>query len=216
MSSIQTKFKVKKSVIEALKDAVLELTYKKFRNNFSDFRPVIEDAIDEEIVKSSSRFIPTLNEAGELGVGDEGTVTVEKTEVAWTALLSDSPEKITTFSVKKIKTVGLSKIGKVRVSINKELFFKSSLSTIDIDSDTLPQIPWMKWFVEGAVIGTHGFVKIPQSRAHVSRTGKGLMIEGGLWSFTPRGKASIDKLLNRIRLSINRKLKSSGAKILRK
>lgn len=216
MTSIQTKFKVEKNAIEAIKKAVLKLVHKKFRDNFGDFRPVVEDAINEEIVRSSSRFIPTQNEAGELGVGEEGTVSVEKTEVAWTALLTDSPERVTTFTLAKAKTIGIFTIGKINVNINEERFFTSSLSVIDTESDELPQIPWMQWFIEGAKISTHKFVKIPRSRSEVSRTGKGLMIKGGLWSFTPRSKANIEKLLNRIRLTINKRLKTSGVTILRK
>lgn len=218
MTSIQTKFKVNKGAIEALKDAVLKLVYKKFRDNFGDFRPIVEDAINEEVARSASRFIPTQNEAGELGVGEGGIVSVEKTEVAWTTLLANASQGVTTFSVKKIGSTGTFKIGKITVNIDKEKFFNNSFTVIDTESDELPRIPWMQWFVEGAKISTHEFVKIAPrfARGHVSRTGKGLMIKGGLWSFTPRSKASIEKLLDRIRLTINRKLREEGAVILRK
>lgn len=221
ISAIQTSFKIKKNVLKDLKDKIVESLGIKLRDNFGDLRPIIEQAIEEEIVKSSSRFIPTSKEAGELGVGEGGNVAVEKTETAWTALLPNSPAGVTTFSVRKSSRKNITakfNIGTITINIDELAFFNAPLSIIETpDSDKIDQIPWMMWFIEGAKVQGSSFSNISRlKRSEVSRTGQGLMIEGGFWSFTPRSKANVGKLLERMRLNINKRLRSEGGNILRR
>lgn len=221
MASAKVKFKIKESALKDLRQAIAEETGRRMRNNFGDLRPLIEDSIDGEIDRNSDRFIPNSREAAELGVGSDGQIAVEKTETAWRALQVRSGQGVTTFSSRKAGSKASNVIGSITIDIDKEAFYSAPASVIDTpDSDAISRIPWMKWFIEGASLSEEG---LPNARfssrrpiPETSRTGGGIMIEGGLWDFQPRSVLLIEQMLDRIRIRIGRDLRAEGAVILRK
>ena len=210
MVKIGIRFKIKSSFSDALRDVLLSAFGKKARQNFGDFRPTIEDAIDEGVINRRSEFIPDDDAAAELGIGSNGSIDRSRTDGAWTQLLVGS-EGIVTFTVRK--DTRKNKIGKISININEQAFLNAPLSTIDIESEDLPTIPWMDWFINGAVAGSilpnFDFTnEVPQGS--LSRTGGGRMIsiEGGVWSF-PAASLGAFKILGeeierQVRIAIRR------------
>jgi len=186
------------------------------QENMKDFRPLIEDSIDDEIEKNKNRFIPNSVEAAQLGVGEGGEIAYEKTETAWEALQIKSGEGVTTFNIEKTGSGAGRTFANIYVDIGEHRFFKRPRSIIDTpDSEKIDKIPWMEWFIEGKEIGGVRFSRktpVPET----SRTGRGIMIEGGLWSFTPRSVMLIEQLIEKIRLRIGRDFRDKAAVILRR
>ena len=189
MAKIGVKFKT--SFAGNIKDVFSRLIGKKVQNNFGAFRPIIEEAIDEGVINTRSEFIPDDSDAAELGVGINGSIDRERTSGAWAQLLVGSATKSLTFSIRKDTRKG--KLGTITIVIDEEKFFKGRLSNVDTpDSDKEDSLPWMEWFIDGAVSGDilpdYEFSS-EGGKFGNSRTGGGRMIsvQGGIWSFSPRG-----------------------------
>ena len=163
------------------------------QQKFRSLRSEISDAIDEAVESHNDLLIPTEKEAVELGVGEGGSVDRDKTNNAWQQLLSNprglsGSSRPTQFSVTKLRS--RTGIGSIRITIDEDKFYGAPLSTIETESEieeggfASNVIPWMMWFVRGKTIGGVRFSSDPRN-VEISRTGKGIMIKGGLWSFAP-------------------------------
>lgn len=212
MAKAKFQVSIKQGGIKGFFDRVSRLVGRRMRNNFGDLRPLVRETIDDEVEKNRNKFIPTRAEVAELGVGEEGSPS-PRVDSAWEALQAGKNNGVTVFSVRKKGTERGSIIGEINIEINEEVFYSLPESNIATESKELPTIPWMRWLIEGETIGGYDFVPF---RAKISRTGLGIMIKGGLWQFTGRGSSVYGNMLDNIRRSINRKLKSEGATILRK
>lgn len=199
MARVNVRLQVKGSILRELRDTLASLFGRRARENFGDFRPFIEEAIDEGVVNRRNDFIPDDSEAAELGVGAGGSIDRSRTQGAWQQLLVGSSAKVITFSIRKDN--GRGKIGKVTVNIDERALFEAPLSNVPTpDSESVNSLPWMEWLIEGAPAGSilpdYEFTSvIPQFSK--SRTGAGRMItvEGGLWDF-PAARAGAFKLLS--------------------
>lgn len=220
MVSTNVRIKIKNTDFDNIRKEIVKETGRIMRNNFGDLRPVIEDSIDDEISKNRNRFIPNQSEAAELGVGENGSISFEKTETAWEALQVKSGEGVTKFSARKFGGSSSLQIGNIEIDIDKESFFSAPRSIVATpDSTFISEIPWMRWFVEGATVGDIPRAARFSNRQPIpetSRTGRGIMIEGGTWDFRPRTTMLIEQLLDRIRIRVGRDLRINGATILRR
>jgi hypothetical protein len=218
MAKVGVKFKVKGSITKELTNLLSSLFGKTARQNFGDFRPFIEEAIDEGVINTRQEFIPDDGEAAELGVGANGAIDRSRTQGAWSQLLVSSSTRAVTFSVRK--DTRKNKIGNIVVSIDENTFYEGSLSNVDTpDSEEIDSIPWMRWLVEGAPAGAvlpdHVFTEdVPQFSA--SRTGAGRMIrvEGGIWSFPPARLGAFKLLTNEIERQIEIAIRRDIGKVL--
>jgi hypothetical protein len=214
MAKAKFQFSIEKEGgLKRLLNRMSSLVSKKIRNNFGGLRPVIEDAIDEAVEKHSRKLIPALDEIAELGVGTDGSPD-PRAQVAWKGLKTG--HGATTLTSRKRGSEKDRDIGEINISIHEETFYEMPDSIIETpDSDIISQIPWMKWLVQGKEISGDRFS--PNKDSAFSRTGRGIMISGGFWSFQGRGSEIYDAILKDARLSINRALKGgAGVKILRK
>ena len=220
MTDIKFQISVKDKSLQGLFERIKAAATKKARNNFSDLRPLVEKSINVAINDNKEYFIPKEDEIGPLGIGKGGSPD-SKAERAWIGLKPSSNNGVTTFSVRKKGAEKNSTIGQITIMINEELFYTLSDSIIDIsrdsrmESEELSEIPWMRWLIDGKTITGTEFTTDDPSR--VSRTGKGIMISGSLWSFEGRGDEIYSEILNKARIIISRKLKEAeGVSILRK
>lgn len=184
MANLKVGLQVKGKLAAQLREIVTKKWGKKARNTFADFRPFIEEAIDEGVINSRENFIPTDDEAAELGVGKGGNIDREKTQGAWRELLVDSPSRSTVFSVRK--TSRKNQIGEINVRIDEAAFFGAPPCNVEIDdSFFISNIPWMNWLIEGAETNPEFEFNDEASvkTRIVSRTGRGIMVQGGIWAF---------------------------------
>lgn len=218
MAKVKVNFQVKGSVLGELKDVVKRLFGKTARNNFGDFRPFIEEAIDEGVINSRSNFIPDNDEAAQLGIGAGGSIDTRRTRGAWSQLLVGSSEDVTTFSIRKDGR--RDKIGTITVEIDEQALYDAPLSNIDTpDSEKIDSIPWMEWLIEGAptgaVLPNHEFSSVVPPTSN-SRTGEGRMIivEGGIWTFPPARLGAFKLLSREIERQIEKAVRKDIGKVL--
>ena len=194
MADIKLKFKVSGSLSKKLRGALIDLFGKRARNNFADFRPVVEEAIDEAVINSRQDFIPSDDVAAELGVGDGGSIDSQKTHGAWRQLLVGSSANAVTFSVRKGRG-SRKNIGDISISINEDAFYDATDANVDTpDSRLIDTIPWMRWFIRGAPTIQDFSFSDNISPGSVSRTGQGIMVKGGLWKFPPASPLAFTNL----------------------
>lgn len=217
MVNVKTQFSIKEGKFKRFANFLKRAVGIKLRNNFADLRPVVRDAIDDTVELNKRKFIPTDDEAFQLGIGEDGSIDRGKTNLAWTALKASDDESITTFSVRKKGVERGETIGEVRIFINDIAFFGLDRSVVQTpDSDKIDEIPWMQWFLFGKTITGSAFSS-RQPVPTVSRTGGGIMVTGSLWDFPAKNRMAFSDLLNEVRLEINRRLKSNvSARILRR
>jgi len=212
MANVRFQVSVKEGDIKGFFDRVTRLAGRRLRNNFGDLRPLVEATIDEQVEKRKNTFIPTNSEIGELGVGVGGSPD-DRARTAWEGLKASEKNGVTVFSVRKKGSERGSIIGEITIEINEDVFYSLPESNIPTDSEELPVIPWMRWLIDGETISGFRFKGVSSP---ASRTGRGIMIKGGLWQFSGRGARVYSDILDRARIAINRKLKAEGASILRK
>jgi len=213
MASAKFQIGIKDRGIKALFDRVARLAGRKLRNNFADLRPIVVESINEAVESNKAAFVPTPDEIGQLGIGEGGSPDL----IAQVAFLALKPGhgNATTLSVRKKGTEKGSTIGEIRISIDEEAFYNEPDSVIETESDELPVIPWMKWLILGKTISDYDFTT--QDPGGVSRTGRGIMVNGTLWSIEGRGSEIYGKIINDARLSVNRKLgENESVSILRR
>jgi hypothetical protein len=218
MAKVGVKFKVKGSFAKELRALLTSLFSKKVQNNFGDFRPIIEAAIDEGVINTRAEFIPDDDEAAELGIGANGSIDNNRTQNAWGQLLVGSTSKAVTFSVRK--DTKKNRIGRVVVQIDERAFYDADLSNVPTpDSDVIDSIPWMEWLIEGApsdaVEPNYEFTS-KTSEFGTSRTGEGRMIwkRGGMWTFPPARLGAFVLLSNEIERQIEIAIRRDIGKVL--
>lgn len=194
-----------KELAEAAKEKIAELVVERARKNFKNIKPQVADVVDEEIEKMSSDFIPNDDQIYELGVGEldessgQGRILREKTDKAWEVLRIGSGRGITKITTRKGE--GKTGIGNIQVHIDYEKFFTQDECIVSTpDSDKINQIPWMRWFIEGAEVSGYQFIETNKSKR--SRTGGGIMVVKGLWRFAPQSHI-INELQIRIANGVN-------------
>lgn len=215
MTNAAFQISVGDSDIKRLFNKLASLAGRKLRDNFTALKPLIKETMDEEVEKDKRRFTPTQADVAELGIGDGGSES-EKASNGWKGLLSSSPA--ITISTTKVARERSAIIGQIKITIDEDKFFALPDSIIATPKAKIKSIPWMEWLIDGAEVDGFSFTnRVPEGSRAVSRTGKGIMVKGGFWNFSGRGRESFDKTLNKIRISINNELKANrGVKILRK
>jgi len=161
--------KLKDVVVNALKDRFVKATTER-----------MVDEVDMAVRQTRVEFIPSNDEAAELGVGEGGKFS-KKIDDAWEGLLA-SAGKATQVSFKRSSANG--QIGQMTVTVDWEAFFELEDSKIDASDSDIGEIPWMKWYIDGEVISGSRFLAGKFSFPP-SRTGAGIMVTGSLWRMPP-------------------------------
>jgi hypothetical protein len=174
------------AIAQAAKEKITELVVEKARENFKAAKSDIAKVVDDEIENHKYNFMPNNEEAYELGIGSDGQVDEGRIEEAWRTLQIGSGRGVTTLTTRKGE--GKTGLGNIQVNIDYLEFYNQPECRIDTpDSDKIDEIPWMQWFIEGQVISDWHFFGTKNSKT--SRTGGGIMIQGGFWKFRPRTEA---------------------------
>jgi hypothetical protein len=147
--------------------------------------PAINKIVDKSIEEQKDNFIPSDDEAHELGIGEDGSLDQERIDGAYRGMLTTANNGVTVTSTTPSAGTGLDKVGNIKADVNVDLLFKTELANIDTESEVLPTIPWMQWLLDGAptIEGFHFNPKIKEG--DISRTGAGVMNKGGIWQFKP-------------------------------
>lgn len=185
MTRIGIDFRVeRRTLFNQLRDTLRSLFNRSARNNFGDFRPFTEEAINEAVEQVKDQFIPTDEEAAELGVGEGGNIDRERTQGAWRQLLVGGPNSVMNFSVRRSRRT--NEIGNIRITYDEDAFLAAPLSNVPTpDSFRIRSIPWMDWLINGAPTNSNFQFTDDFPSAADSRTGQGIMIRGGVWRFAP-------------------------------
>jgi len=173
-----------RSFTKKLKDAVVNALRDKFA---VDTKERVIDEVDTAVRQSRVEFIPSNDEAAELGVGEDGKFS-EKIDDAWEGLLA-SVGKATQVDFRRSSKDG--QIGQMTVTVDWEAFFELEDSKIDAGDSDIGIIPWMKWYIDGEVISGSQFFGGKFSFPP-SRTGAGIMVEGSLWRMPPHPVGPIE------------------------
>lgn len=184
MVNIAIKFTPTSSLAELRKFVEQDLK-RRLRNNFADIRPFVADAINASVEATKDEFIPNQQETSELGVGSDGQPDTSRTEGAYKQMRTDNAERVTTFSVRKQRANALNNlIGTVTVTVDEKKLLRSELARVPTpDSEFIDEIPWLSWLIFGAPINTE--YQFISRRPRASRTGGGVMVKGGIWTFPP-------------------------------
>ncbi|TFH22960.1 hypothetical protein E4G67_03735 [Candidatus Bathyarchaeota archaeon] len=214
MTKIGIDFKIDRgSLFKQLKEALKSVFNRSARKNFGDFRPFIQEAVNDAVTEQRFSFIPTNEEAAELGVGVGGHIDVNRTQGAWRQLLIGDPNSIVEFSVTRSRRT--NEIGNIRIKYDESEFFSSSLSNIDTpDSFRIRSIPWMDWLINGAPTESAFQFTSEVTPGSDSRTGRGIMIRGGIWQFPPARRAPFTTLNSKIETNIRRTVERLSGEIL--
>lgn len=203
MARVRLKFSTSQRELQELRDEIVSDLKRRIRNTFADIRPFVEDAINAGVEESRGQFIPDDREAAELGVGQGGQIDTSRTEGAYKQIRTDSSNSVTSFSIRKQRQSARDNlIGAITVTIDEDELFNSNLARIDTPDAVIEEIPWLRWLIMGAPTNPDfGFVG--RSNAKSSRTGGGIMVVGGLWSFPPARIGAIPILSNTIERRIS-------------
>lgn len=188
----------------------LRVTNAKIKDGLNSLRPALSKVVDAAIRKHAKDFIPSDEQAIELGVGDfQGGLDRHRLLTAWSYLLLDGPDegtKVTALTITTRRGSG-ARVSRIKVNILEEGFLSLPINNLEIESVELPVIPWMEWFLNGSVIGGFKFSNKPPI-SNTSRTGGGIMIDGGLWSFPPQGLGLFREVINTIDRDLHTKMKA--------
>ena len=206
MARVRINFEVRQRQAERLRERLERVAGARVRNNFGDFRPFIERAINRAVNDNKNDFIPDVNQAGELGVGRNRSIDREKTDGAWRQLFAG---EITSFSVRQRR--GARQLGTIKINIDERRFFEAPLSIVETADG---ELPWMRWFIRGASIEGYEFDQGPPV-PRASRTGRGVMVEGGLWRFRAPNPRAIENLLINMRLRVENSIRRNAGSVLR-
>ena len=207
MARVRVDFEIRSNLLEQTRRRLEQALNRRTRGNLSDLRSVVAKAIDRGVADSKELFIPSLDQAGELGVGAKRRVDRERTEGAWKQL--NSAGGITTFSVRARR--GRGRLANITVTINEEEFYKAPLSNVQTSNG---EIPWMRWFIKGETIQGFEFSDnrpVPQG----SRTGRGVMVEGGFWRFRPVNSNAFSVLGQNIQRRIENSIRRNAGSVIR-
>jgi len=201
-------FKIVRGSLEKAKNLFGQFIRREFKDNFANLKPLVEDAVERTITENKERFIPSDDEAAQLGIGTGGALRTDKTQGAWKLLSPKHPSKVMT--VKVIGGIGGN--GTVEINLNTDIWFDAPECNVEVSDTAFPNIPWMEWFIDGkTIVGARFSRHLPIPKT--SRTGRGIMISGGLWMFLPRLFILLDTM-DDVRVDAARAIKSRGAKIL--
>jgi hypothetical protein len=161
-------------------------------------KPVVDKAVDRAIEKNKEDFIPTDDEAHELGIGSNGVLDRGKIDRAYRGMLTSANNGVTNTETEVGAGTGFGNIGSVRARVNFEVLFKTDLARTIATNTKKGQtaqdfldIPWMEWLLDGASIQGWNF---KDGTFDFSRTGGGIMRPGGLWQFPPARLGARDRL----------------------
>lgn len=202
MVDITIRTQIQQNSLQKLSGIITRLTGIKFRNNFNKLSPVIDEAITKTVTDNSDKFIPNDSQAAELGIGQGGDFDFDKINNAWRALLPGGG--FTTSLTRRMGTSRSSLIGLTNIDINVDGFLSAPISVIATpDSEEISEIKWMEWFLFGKTISGFRFSD-RQPITQTSRTGRGIMINGGLWFFPmTQQRDFFGKLLTEVTNNIN-------------
>lgn len=193
MARVGVNFKLQQGGLRKLGNILRRAVGRTIRDRFVEVTPLVAQIIDEVVEDNRSLFIPNDQQAAELGIGEGGQIDPRRS-TAWEVLRPDS-SSVTSYFVRRIGGRS-SLVGQINISINEEEFYNAPDSIIETpDSDLIDEIPWMRWFIEGKTIAG---VRFSRRAPEVSRTGRGIMIDGGFWTFPPTLPQGFDFLLNEI------------------
>lgn len=201
---LRSRIRTEQIVNALLADVSQELT-----KNAERLKPVVDEAVNKSIEENMDEFVPTDEEAAELGVGVGGRIDISRTEHAWEALLVNSPQTVTSVTIEGVTGRRAdNQFASIRVFIDEDVFYRRGLSNISIEASRDPsaprlrRIPWMRWLINGAPVdnSSYGF---SSSGPGASRTGGGVMVKGGVWSFSPARPNAFKKLFESIERNIN-------------
>jgi hypothetical protein len=172
------------SKLEEIANALNAKTRRKLRDNIPKMKQIVANAINKAVEKNRHQFIPTDDEAYELGVGSNGEIDTDKTNGAWLELLTAG--KATQFSIQSTGGGARGRqFGVLQIVISEEVLFSIEESnqpiepSEDDDAEQIINIPWMRWLIEGAPANS-GYRFSTSNRGIASRTGGGIMVKGGM------------------------------------
>lgn len=202
------------SKLNDIANALRKKARRRLKTNVKEIRQIVANAINTTVHRNRNLFIPTDQEAHELGIGEDGEIDTDRTNGAWLELLTTG--EATQFSVEEIPG---ESFGLIQVVISEELLFSLPLSNIpvdpskDEDAEQINNIPWMRWLIEGAPANpNYGFDS--SNRGIASRTGGGIMVFGGVWSFPPARPNAFATLISEIEKKIRRDVKRNIGRIV--
>lgn len=187
MVSLRVRFAPDQDALRQLREEAQQEAKRVIRGNFGDLRSFVSTAINAGVEATRNEFIPNSREIAELGVGRNGQPDTSRTEGAYKQLRTDSQTPFTRFTIRRQRpTARDNLIGAVTITIDEQSFLNSKLAKVPTpDSENIDEIPWLRWLIFGAPTNTNfRFINrrpIPKG----SRTGGGIMVEGGIWAFPP-------------------------------
>lgn len=181
--------KIPKNFEQKVLDAVEKKFFEEIRSNVASLAFRVEGIVNQTVHENRNHFIPSDEEAGELGIQAKigaGQIDEEKRSGAWRTLLIGSPGSA---GYVKWEVSQGGDLAKISVGWDKDKLYnnpKSIVNVYDLKKGKRTIIPWMKWFLEGELISGSHFSPITKGHIqNVSRTGLGIMAKGGLWHFPP-------------------------------
>lgn len=205
------------SRLQDIQNALNREARKVLANNVKKIDDIVLKSINGSIIANRNDFIPTDREAGELGVGQDGSIDERKTDEAWKTLL------VTTRGQNAITSFVILEQGGARpefaflsIVIDERQFYNHPLCNVQIDpsndteADSFSNIPWMRWLIEGAP--RNPLYRFRPSR--LGRTGEGTMRKSGVWNFRPARFGAFDRLTRTIERSIRSDIKKNIGKVI--
>jgi hypothetical protein len=181
-------------------DAILDSVVSKARKEFTASKEAIRQSVDDAISNVQDGFKPTNEEAAELGIGEGGSIDFNRVDNAWRGLLSDSGTGAITVTFRTGR--GKTGLGNIAIFIDFEKFYQYELCKLVVTTEgTDWDLEWMRWYIEGKAISDVSFFPTTSSRG-ASRTGRGIMIRGGLWQFRPHSE-----VVNELSVSLSEHVK---------
>lgn len=214
MANISLKLKASKIEEKGLARAILRRTKELFSEPAALGRitDAVENSVNKAVEASKDSFIPTFQEAIELGIGEGGSVDFDRVNNTYKILRTDSPYKFTTVEITKAR--GFSSLYTVKININEVGPLSVQESIIPTpDSNKIDQIPWLDWLINGSPTLSYRFFDKPF--IPTSRTGGGIMVKGGVWSQEPRRPFAFDALKHTVDLSLRVDISSAIGEIVR-
>jgi len=204
MAKTTLTIKVQNDLLGQFKEELNKKIGRVARETVIAMKPLVNKAVDRAIEKNKSDFIPTDDEAHELGVGSDGSLDRDKIDQAYRGMLTAANNGVTSTETKATPGTGLGTVGLIKAQVNFQVLFKTDLAQVlatnNKKSQELINIPWLEWLLEGQTIQSWHFE--PGIVRDHSRTGKGIMNPGGLWKFPPArlgaGKRLDDSILKEV------------------
>lgn len=186
---------------EKIKQTVEKTLINNIKRSFdTTIRDAIEDEIDQTVIDNRELFIPDNQQAGELGIGDGGSIDEDKRARAWEHLTTFDSESSVVINTNIATRRGVGTVVEMSIGWDREAFYDSSRCIVQTEETSRSEafdLPWMQWFLQGETIGGSQFISgtrrarqigpqtflVGRNVARTSRTGRGIMIKGGVWNF---------------------------------